>query len=402
MDLLKKQRLQFTFLITAIAACFMVAIFGGLFGLFCSSTINIEDRAIQGALHSKFIGDTVGPEPICLTFCINTQNDRISPDFSYYGNDANDIIKKSIDTGQGQFEYADRYFVVDSVDFDGGKFYAVYDRTNHHEQIMDRLVQSLLLYCLSVVLAGLLAYLLSAKTLYPVEEAIGKQRDLIANASHELKTPLTIISTNLEIVKSEQTLSAEQNESIKAIDTQIERMQGLIQNMLELSKLENAEIEKNPVNFSKVVNGACLEFEVMCFEKNLRLVCDVQDDVIVEGEQASLERLVVILLDNAVKYCGENGKIGCRLVADNKKMTLSVMNTGESISKEDANHIFERFYRTDGARQKKDNQSYGLGLSIANATVTAHGGVISCRGVESKGTVFEVSLPLTKTKRNKN
>ncbi len=399
MDLLKKQRLQFTFLMTVLAATFLFVIMGGMFGLFCASSLIVEERAIESALQTKQIGDAIGPEPMCLTFCTGTLNDKFSPDFSYYGNDAYDIIQKSIETSSGRFSFKDRRFSVASVEHNGGRFYAVYDRTSLHEAIMDRLLQTSLLYCMSVILACLLCYLLSAKTMQPVEEAIVKQRDLIANASHELKTPLTIINTNLELVKSEHTLSDEQAECISAIDAQLERMQGLIQNMLELSKLENAELEKTPLDFSKVVDGACLSFEVMCFEKNVTLITDVQPNVTVEGEQASLERLVVILLDNAVKYCSENGKIGCRLSADNKKMTLSVMNTGDTISKEDAKHVFDRFYRTDGARQKKDNQSYGLGLAIASATVKAHGGSISCHGVENKGTVFDVVLPLAKKQK---
>ncbi len=399
MDLLKKQRLQFTFFMTAFAAAFLFVIMGGMFGLFCASSLIAEERALETSLQSKSIGTSIGPDPMCLTFCVGTPQDMASPDFSFYGEDATFIIQKSILTSSGRFCYNNRYFVVESVEYNGGTFYAVYDRTSQHEAIMDRLLQTALLYAMAILLANLLSYLISAKTMQPVEEAITKQRDLIANASHELKTPLTIINTNLELVKSEPNLSHEQAECISAIDAQLVRMQGLIQNMLELSKLENTEIEKSPVDFSKVVEGACLSFEVVCFEKNVPLLVDVQPNVVIEGEQASLERLVVILLDNAVKYCGENGKVGCRLMADNKKVTLSVKNTGEAISKEDAKHVFDRFYRTDGAREKKDNQSYGLGLSIASATVKAHGGTISCHGIEGKGTVFDVTIPLSKNKK---
>ena len=114
----------------------------------------------------------------------------------------------------------------------------------------------------------------------------------------------------------------------------------------------------------------------------------------------------MILLDNAIKYCNPDGKVGLRLTADQKRIRLSVMNTGEAISKEEAEHVFDRFYRTDGARKNEDKQSFGLGLSIAAATVSAHGGEITCKGVEGKGTIFTVTLPNYKKKpklrNNKN
>lgn len=176
-------------------------------------------------------------------------------------------------------------------------------------------------------------------------------------------------------------------------------MRDLINSMLELSKLEQSELPKQDVNFSEIFEGACLEFEATCFEKDVKLITEIQPDLHVYGEPKSLERLAVILLDNAIKYSGDKGKVGARLFADGKRVHLSVMNTGECISKEDAKHVFDRFYRTDGARQNKDNQSFGLGLSIAAATVKAHCGEIDCHGIEGKGTVFDVYLPTLKLKK---
>ena len=95
--------------------------------------------------------------------------------------------------------------------------------------------------------------------------------------------------------------------------------------------------------------------------------------------------MIASLIDNATKYCGEHGKIGLRLTADSKRARLSVMNTGEAVSEEDAKHVFDRFYRSDGARRNPDGNSFGLGLAIVKATVTAHGGTINCCGIEGKG-----------------
>ena len=197
--------------------------------------------------------------------------------------------------------------------------------------------------------------------------------------------------------QDEPEMTVQDNEKwLSSIDKQIERMQGLIQNMLELSKLEQSELPKVTINLSEIADGACLEFEAVCFEKGVKLVSEIQPDLHVLGERTSLERLVVILLDNAIKYSGENGKVGIGLAQDGKKIVLTVMNTGAVISEEDAKHVFDRFYRSDGARQNDDGKSFGLGLSIAAATVQAHGGTIECKGVENKGTVFRVYLPVAK------
>ena len=166
--------------------------------------------------------------------------------------------------------------------------------------------------------------------------------------------------------------------------------------MLELSKLEQTTIKTDLVDFSAIVESACLEIEAVAFEKGATLVTDIQPGATILAEKASIERLVYILLDNALKYSGEKGKVGCRLSTVGKKLHLEVMNTGSAISEEEAKHVFDKFYRSDGARQNPDNKSFGLGLAIAKATVTAHGGTISCHGVENKGTVFEVFLPLAK------
>ncbi|MCQ2602483.1 MAG: HAMP domain-containing histidine kinase, partial [Clostridia bacterium] len=292
-----------------------------------------------------------------------------------------------------------KYFIVKSgTKADGRVYYGVYDRTEDRSILIALSIIGGIIYCAAMIILIVICYILSSKTTAPVKDAMLRQRDLIANASHELKTPLAVISTNLSVVKSEPESTVRDNEKwITAIEGQVGRMDGLIKNMLELSKLEQSELPKTDLDFSSIVEGACLELEPVCFEKGITLVTNVEKNITVYGERASLERLVIILLDNAMKYSGEKGKVGCKLTVDNK-IRLSVLNTGETITEEDAKHVFDRFYRSDGARKNPDNNSFGLGLSIAQATVQAHGGTISCHGVENKGSVFEVVLPLAKKK----
>lgn len=404
MDIIRKQRINYTVTTTLIAAIFLLVVLGGLFGVVYGSNDVFINKALDKALEDpEHYNDNVANDLRCIF--IYKYNDGRKPyidgKVDVYGNDAAEIILKAISTADGKFEYNDCHFVVANRQYTNGTLYALIDRTSYHKQLANTAIMVTLLYCCSVVFVALLALLSSARLLFPVASAMTKQRDLIANASHELKTPLTIIATNLSVIKSEPDSTVKDNEKwISSISTQLVRMRDLVNSMLELSKLEQSELQKQDVNFSEIVEGACLEFEATCFEKDVKLLTEVQPNLHVYGESKSLERLVVILLDNAIKYSGDNGKVGVRLFVDSKRIHLSVMNTGECISKEDAKHVFDRFYRTDGARQNKDNQSFGLGLSIASATVKAHCGEIDCHGIEGKGTVFDVYLPSLKVKKD--
>lgn len=404
MEIIKKQRINYTVTTTLIAAIFLFVVLGGLFGVVYGSNDVFINRALEKALADpEHYNDGVANDLRCIF--IYKYNDGTKPyidgKVDVYGDDATDIILKAITVGDGKFEHNDMHFIVANRQYPNGTLFALIDRTSYHKQLANTAIMVALLYCCSVVFVALLALLSSARLLSPVASAMTKQRDLIANASHELKTPLTIIATNLSVIKSEPDSTVKDNEKwISSISSQLVRMRDLVNSMLELSKLEQSELQKQDVDFSEISEGACLEFEATCFEKNVKLITEIQPDLHVYGEPKSLERLVVILLDNAIKYSGDNGKVGVRLFLDSKRVRLSVMNTGECISKEDAKHVFDRFYRTDGARQNKDSQSFGLGLSIASATVKAHCGEIDCHGIEGKGTVFDVYLPTLKLKKD--
>ena len=402
MDLIRRQRIKFTLVTTAIGAILLFVMLGGFFAMTYVSNKMSMTTALDKALNAPNRYNEVAP-PALRCFYIYVKSDgtlKIKDDISYYGDCKDKIVTTADSVRQGAFQVGDHYFLCASKETEYYTLIAVIDRTEHHTLLVNTALQIVLLFCLSVALIAVLAFLASARLLHPVAESFKKQRDLVANASHELITPLTVISTNLSVIKSEPTTTVEENSKwIESIDAQIERMQDLIQNMLELSKMEHADLPKEELDFSMLAEGACLTFEPICFEKNVNLITEVQPDIKVKGEKNALERLIVILLDNAIKYCNENGKVGLKLSADQKKVRLSVMNTGESISKEEAEHVFDRFYRTDGPRKNEDRRSFGLGLSIAEATVKAHGGTISCHGVEYKCTVFIVLLPAVKEKK---
>ena len=407
MELIKKLRIKFALHAMIIAAVFLLVMFGAVYGLLWSNDVSNENRMLEDALARpvNMGGNAPVKEDLVYVFIVEGNSVTVVDLGTFqeqYGDDSLGIIKAAINQQGGNFEYGDRHFAVKSVATPSGTKYVLHDRTSRHEQLITVLIETIVLYLAAVLLIFVIAYLFSAKTMKPVAETYVKQRDLIANASHELKTPLTVIATNLAVVKSEPNSSVQDNEKwLASIDKQIERMQELIGSMLELSKLEQSTLQKVTVDFGEIVNGVCLEFEAVCFEKGTKLISDVQEGIKVLGEKTSLERLVAILVDNAIKYSGDCGKVGVQLTQDGRKVILTVMNTGAVISEEDAKHVFDRFYRTDGARQNDDGKSFGLGLSIAAATVQAHGGTIECKGVADKGTVFTVVLPVAKQPKNK-
>lgn len=404
MDIIRKQRIEYTVTSTLISAIFLLIVLGGLFGVvYGSNDIFIRNNLDKALADPKNYNEGVPNDLKCVFICkYDSGQFEIIGNLNIYSKeDAEEIVSQSLAVKDGKFKVGNRYFVVASKEYEHGTLFALIDRTSYHKQLSNTAVMVALLYCCSVVFVALLSLLSSARLLHPVATAMTKQRDLIANASHELKTPLTIIGTNLSVIKSEpQSTVADNQKWIDSITAQLVRMKDLINSMLELSKLEQSELPKQEVDFSSIVEGACLSFEATCFEKDVKLITEIQPFVNLYGEQNSLERLVIILLDNAIKYSGEKGKVGLKLCVENKKAHLSVMNTGECISKEDAKHVFDRFYRTDGARQNPDNQSFGLGLSIAAATVKAHDGTIECHGIEDKGTVFDVYIPLIRKKKD--
>lgn len=399
--IIKKLRLKFT-MSTALLAGTILLVLAVSFcvSLYVSTEITAAatlDQILDNP--TSKVTDDVGRK--CFAFICGDDAIASVPDVymdevtSYGQNMTGRILYAARAENDGKFTVDDNYFRVSSRRLaDGKTLYAIIDRTADHNTLAWAAMLMTLIYITALIVVVLFFYAFSSRTLAPVSESFKKQRDLIANASHELKTPLTVISTNLSVMKSEPQSTVEENAKwVETIDAQIQRMNGLIVNMLQLSKMENTELVKTELDFSEIVEGACLSFDAVCFEKGVSLISDITPDIHVSGDRDSLERLVSCLLDNATKYCGEDGKIGLKLTAD-KKVRLYVMNTGNVISDEDAKHVFDRFYRTDGARSNPDNNSFGLGLSIAQATAYAHGGEITCRGIENKGTVFMVSLPL--------
>ena len=225
----------------------------------------------------------------------------------------------------------------------------------------------------------------------PLEENDRRQKSFVSDAGHELKTPIAVISANSELLKRQ----LGDNEWLANIDYENGRMSDLVKQLLALSKAENGEMPKEPLDFSKLTAGEVLPFESLAFEQGKQIESDIESGLYVEGNPNQLRQLVSILLDNALSH-GSGKTVKLSLFKERHSALLSVSNEAPEINAEQLSHLFDRFYRMDEARTGADVH-YGLGLSIAQAVTEAHGGQLHAEYQKPKA-VFTVSLPITNKK----
>lgn len=259
--------------------------------------------------------------------------------------------------------------------------------------------QSLIPVLAVVGIAAMLVFLVLAIAfarwaLRPVESAWESQRQFVADASHELKTPLAVILANSAILMERPGESvASQSKWVESTRREAESMQALVEGMLELARVDaKATAVRERVDLSDIVELELLQFESVAYERGIDLRSEVEQGVLVMGDRARLERTVATLLENACKYADEGGLVGVCLRSRGRKAELSVANTGVPIAPEDLPYVFDRFYRADKARTRGVG-GFGLGLAIAREAVEGMGGSIRAHS-DASTTTFTVEMPL--------
>ena len=260
-----------------------------------------------------------------------------------------------------------------------------------------RIISHLLTNCLLFGLAGLVLFLIVSILLaywavHPVEKAWEQQRQFVSDASHELKTPLTVILTDTELLQSGSCSERDRSRFLVSIQTMAEQMKGLVEELLSLTRADHTDIKKaqHPMDLSECVSDAVLPFEPVFFENGLTLEENIEKSVRVNGNEDQLRQVVGILLDNAQKYSAPATKTTISLTRQGKNVLLKVSSHGEEISRENLQKIFRRFYRLDKVRSM--NHSYGLGLAIAKQIAENHKGKIWAESKDGVNT-FCVQLP---------
>lgn len=275
------------------------------------------------------------------------------------------------------------------------RFFAFADNRIVSSTLRNQLLTSLLIYIIALTGFYFISRFLARLSLRPAEQAWEHQRQFVADASHELKTPITVILANTGIILSHPNDSVlEQAKWIDYIQDEAVRMKALVDDLLFLAKSDAARLHASlsQIRLDQVVTGSLLPFESVAFEAGVTLTEDITDGITIQGDESQLRRLVVILLDNAVKYAGASGHVTVRLDRFQDRPRLSVHNTGPAIPPEHLPLLFQRFYRSDTSRDRTQG-GYGLGLSIAKSIVDGHGGKITAISNSEAGTTFTVLFP---------
>ena len=294
------------------------------------------------------------------------------------------------DAAQGK-EFKNRG-VRASVEKRNGKTYVAMVDTAMEDRLVTAALKALALFAVGLWLALLLiVWLLSGWAVRPMAKAWDMQRQFVADASHDLKTPLTVILSNSELLKQQS--EGTDNPELDRIQSAGRRMKDLVQKMLTLARMEDDPNRGawEVVDLGDMVMETSLAFEATAFEKGLTIDEQVDGGVLVKGNKAQVQSVLECLLDNACKYAAPGSGITVSLEKAGKKAKLTVRNTGSYIPPEDLPHVFERFYRADKSRTEGD--SSGLGLAIVQSVVESMKGSVAAESSEAGGTAFTVTLP---------
>ncbi len=337
----------------------------------------INDSGMASYMYVRINNSGVASQPFITT----NMNNRYTADEIY--TIAKRLIESDIDKGF----YMDMMYEVTRGDLN--TVVTVIDLKNDMSLMNSLFRISDIIVISSLVFVFIFSYYLSRWAIKPVKESLEKQRRFISDASHELKTPLTVISANADVLEAE----IGDNKWLSNIKSQSEVMSALVFDLLDLAKMDETSEEMifNTFDLSSVVLSKTLEFECTAFECGKTFEQNITEGISYRGNEDSIKHLVTILIDNAIKHSDEKGIIRVTLTTSGNKKIFQVYNTGNGIKNSEKDKIFNRFYRSDESRSKETG-GYGLGLSIAKSITEAHDGIITVDGEENKWISFTVVL----------
>jgi signal transduction histidine kinase len=281
--------------------------------------------------------------------------------------------------------------------FDSGEMTAIIQAAQSR-QVVWEIVNRLVLILVSVglvalLLAGVGGLFISRRALRPVRDALHRQRAFVANASHELKTPLTLIKLNAELVAREPTSPRNRN-VIEDQLSEIDRINTLVSDLLVLARLDadKLDVSRETFDLAKILTETADRFILRAAEEEILLDIEVPGELAALGDPRWTGQILAALLDNAMRFTPSGGRVTIAGRSDDGRVEASVTDTGPGISSEHLPHVFERFYRADTARGRSSGGT-GLGLAIARDLAAIQGGEVVVRNAKNSGASFSLSLP---------
>ena len=323
-------------------------------------------------------------------FNIYTVHSFFESDLTFF----NHALEKAIAQGdfRDQFDIETQTWAYLIKEIGSGYIIGFYDMTAQ-QKVLERLILTFVVVSLLMIaIIYFISRFLTERSIQPIKEAFMKQKQFISDASHELKTPLAVIQTNVDVLLSND--SSEHSKWLTYIKLEVERMRHLTNNLLYLTQMENSEENqqfKRTFNLSERLEHLLLGFEVLAYEKHIDFSSEISPDVYLYGNSEQIVQVFMILFDNAIKFTPEKGSIQLVCKVSTHQIKLTLHNSGEGIPEADLPFIFDRFYRVDKSRSRSDN-SYGLGLSIAKTIIEQHNGKITCESSVNTGTTFTIKF----------
>lgn len=269
------------------------------------------------------------------------------------------------------------------------------EREAQYQEARSRIIRRLVTTNLFILVAGgILSYYLARRTLGPIEEAQQAQSRFTADASHELRTPIAAMRSEIEVALMNPKLTlANAKAQLQSNLEELARLTTLSDGLLRLARLEDHTIGQSKTNVDAIIRRAVDRVLPLAEAKRMLITLPTQVHIPLKGDEDSLVEALVTVLDNAVKYSPEKTEVTVRAHAEKHQAIIRITDHGIGIKATELPHIFDRFYRADSARTRQQIQGYGLGLAIAKNIIEAHGGTITATSTPGRGTIFTITVP---------
>ncbi len=412
--MLKKLHRQFVIVTVFLVGLILVGVMGvSLYSTYRNQRMMVDDaldRIIHNVNNASASGDTSvnlgkdNPRPNMLTAAVRVESDGTITGYTttiaeLSEDQLQDTINEVLESGLSSGSSSDEHITWHSTrNADGTTTIALVETSIMDESFNRQLISTVFIVIGAMLILLLISWYLTKWMLKPVENAWCAQKRFVADASHELKTPLAVILANSQILQADDTIPKDARRWIDSTTDEAQQMSDLVNDLLTLARADESgadvkkKMPKETIDFSDLVDSAALEFDAVAFERGCELDSTIEPGIKVQGDPSGLKRLTKILVDNATKYAPKSSTVTLRLASESGHAVLSVNNMGAPIDPEELPHLFERFYRSDKARTRETG-GFGLGLAIAQSLTEAHGGTIGVTSDAEHGTTFTVRLP---------